>query len=114
MFTTDMPGTGKTRSLPIACVMTAVVAQQSHLYTIISTEPVKSVVSCLDELLSTSHNTVRAAFRRTPADEEAKRGTTRLDLVGHVSQPNSLSNVWMIALTYGKLESGLAINADKS
>ena len=57
---------------------------------------------------------MRAAFRRTPADEEAKRGTTRLDLVGHVSQPNSLSNVWMIALTYGKLESGLAINADKS
>ena len=99
VFTTGMPGTGKTRALAIACIMTAIVAQRKVIYTTISNEPVRSVTACLDELLSCSHSTVKAAFRRIPADEAAKKGNTRLDLETHVSQPNALSNVWMIALT---------------
>ena len=76
VFTTGMPGTGKTRSLAIACVMTAIVAQRKVIYATISNEPVRSVTACLDELLASSHGTVRAAFRRIPADEEAKKSIT--------------------------------------
>ena len=67
-----MPGMGKTKSLAIACVMTAAVAQRRVIYATVSNEPVRSLTACLDELLSDAHEVARAAFRRIPADEKAK------------------------------------------
>ena len=40
-------------------------AQRKVIYATISNEPVRSVTACLDEMLASSHGTVRAAFRRT-------------------------------------------------
>ena len=75
--TTALPGTGKTWSLAIACAMTALPGQRKVTYSTVSDEPVKSVNSCLDELLAGA----RAALRGIPGDEEARKGSARLDLV---------------------------------
>ena len=42
-----------------------------------------------------------------------KRIVMRLDLKGHPSDHNSYDGVCMIAVTYGKLESGLVIHANQ-
>ena len=114
VFTTGMPGTGKKRSLAIACIVTAAVAQCRVIYATVSNEPVRSVMACLDEMLSDAHDVARAAFRRIPAEEESKRGSVSLDLECHITTSKALANVMMIALTYGKLESGLVTNERNS
>ena len=114
VFTTGMPGTGKTRSLAIACIMTATVAQRRVIYATVSNEPVRSVTACLYEMLSDAHEVARAAFRRISAEEESKIGSMSLDLECHVNTFKALANVMMIALTCGKLESGLVTNERNS
>ena len=71
VFTTGMPGTGKTRSLALACVITALAGQRRVIYTTVSNESVNSVISCLDKLLSWAHATVRAACKRIPKETAA-------------------------------------------
>ena len=93
-----MSGTRKTRSLAIACVMTAAVVQRRVIYATVSNELVE----------------VARAFRRIPAEEESKRGSVSLDLECHVTTSKALANVIMIALTNKKLESGLVTNKRNS
>ena len=68
------------RSLAIACIMTAAMAQRRVIYATLSDESVRSVTACLDEMLSDAHEVARSAFRRIPVEEEFKRGGMSLDL----------------------------------
>ncbi len=114
VFTTGMPGTGKTRTMALLCILIVLPGQRKVVYSTVSNEPVNSFIGCLDSMLSESHESVRAAFKRIPADAELKKGSTRLDLGGHVNSQPAFVGVWLIALTYGKLETGLFLPTDRT